>query len=282
MKRVLVTGANGYIGRHVVKSLLDYGYEVYACDLRFEGIDKRAKLIYTPIFNNDENIYKKVGEPDICIHLAWRDGFVHNSDTHLKELSNHYIFLKNMINGGAKHISVMGSMHEVGYHVGAINEDTPTKPLSLYGIAKNALREVMEIETKNNNVVFQWLRAYYIIGDEVRGNSIFSKIYKMEQSGKEYFPFTTGKNEYDFITIEELANQIALSSTQKEITGIINCCSGKPISLAEKAEQYIKDNNFKIKLQYGVFSDRPYDSPTVWGDNTKIKKILANYNKKVN
>ena len=52
-----------------------------------------------------------------------------------------------------------------------------------------------------------------------------------------------------------------------------------PISLAEKVEGFIKENNLKIKLKYGAFPDREYDSPAVWGNSDKIKKILSEYNK---
>ena len=275
MKKVLVTGANGYIGRHIVKTLLDNGYDVDACDFRFDGVDERANKISTPIFNGEKDIYEKLGKPDICIHMAWRNGFVHNSETHIEDLYNHYTFLSNMISGGLKHLSVMGSMHEVGYWEGAIDENSPTNPSSLYGIAKNSLRQSLELLAKDDKIVLQWLRGYYIIGDDLKSNSIFSKITKAEMEGKDKFPFTTGKNKYDFISIEGLAEQIAMASTQTEVHGIVNCCSGNPISLAEKVEEFIREKNFKIKLEYGVFPDRKYDSPAVWGDNTKIQKILG-------
>ena len=57
--------------------------------------------------------------------------------------------------------------------------------------------------------------------------------------------------------------------------GIINCCSGNPISLAEAVENFINQNGFNIKLNYGAFPDRPYDSPCIYGDNSKIQIILA-------
>lgn len=273
-KTYLVTGANGYIGRYVVKSLLEKGQKVLACDFSYDGVDKRAIQLNCDIFSGDESIYEIVGKPDVCIHMAWKNGFVHNADSHILDLPKHYTFIKNMIEGGLKHIVVMGSMHEVGYWEGPIDENTPCNPLSMYGIAKNTLRQLVLTLAKNNDAICQWIRAYYILGDDLKNNSIFSKLTQAEMDGKETFPFTSGKNKYDFINIEELANQISAVAMQDEIIGIINCCTGEPISLADRVEQYIKDNNYKIKLEYGAFPDRPYDSPGEWGDATKIKQIM--------
>ena len=61
---------------------------------------------------------------------------------------------------------------------------------------------------------------------------------------------------------------------QNEENGIINVCKGEPISLAERVEQFIKEYNLNIKLEYGAFPDRPYDSPCEYGDTAKINKIL--------
>ena len=277
--KVLVTGANGYIGRHVVEQLLNMGADVLSADFSFDGVDERAQRVETPIFSGLEDIYEQMGKPDVCIHLAWRNGFVHNADSHIEDLPNHYTFLKNMIEGGLKHVVVMGTMHEVGYWEGAIDENTPTNPLSLYGIAKNALRQMVEILAKKSEVCFQWTRGYYIIGDDIKSNSIFSKIVQAEQAGNKKFPFTTGKNLYDFISLEELAKEIACVSLQTEVNGIINCCTGKPVSLAEQVESFIKEHNFKIRLEYGAYPDRAYDAPGVWGDAKKIQQIMSKVEK---
>lgn len=274
-ERIMVTGANGYIGRHVTYELLKRGYEVVATDIRCGDIEDRDNLskIEVSIFD-DPAFFVKVGNIDRCVHMAWRDGFVHNSNAHMEDLSKHYSFIKQLCENGVKSISIMGTMHEIGYWEGAIDENTPTNPQSMYGIAKNALRLSSKLLATNNNVSLKWLRAYYILGDDVKSNSIFSKIIKASQEGKTEFPFTTGKNLYDFITVDELAEQIVSASVQDEISGEINCCTGKPISLADRVEEFIRENNLKIRLQYGVFPDRKYDSPGVWGDSTKIEKIM--------
>ena len=63
-------------------------------------------------------------------------------------MPKHYDFLKKMVDSGVEKLVVLGSMHEVGFHEGSINENTPCKPLSLYGIAKNALRQMTELMVK--------------------------------------------------------------------------------------------------------------------------------------
>ena len=167
-------------------------------------------------------------------------------------------------------------MHEIGYWEGAITEDTPANPISLYGIAKNALRQITIQLAKENGVILQWLRAYYILGDDLKNNSIFSRIVQLEQEGSPTFPFTSGKNKYDFINVDELAVQISAATIQTEVQGIINCCTGNPVSLADKVEEFIKEKNYKIRPEYGAFPDRPYDSPGVWGDPEKINQIMKN------
>lgn len=274
MLRVLVTGANGYIGRHVVTSLLDLGCQVIATDLIVSEVDTRAEGIVSNLFEDYNGAFEKFGRPDVCIHLAWRDGFVHNSKNHMSDLSSHYRLLTTMIEDGLKHLVVMGSMHEVGYWEGAITEDTPCNPLSQYAIAKNALRQSLALFCKEKECVFQWTRGFYILGDDLKNNSIFAKILQASANGQSTFPFTSGKSQYDFLTVDELSYQIARVSMQERVTGIINCCSGKPVSLSEKVEDFIKEHGLNISLEYGAYPDRPYDSPCIYGDDTKIKEIL--------
>lgn len=280
--KVLVTGSGGYIGRHVVKALLSRGIDVIAADIRNDGLESsdHLKVMNCSIFDKIDKPFEYFGEPDVCIHLAWRNGFVHNSDTHISDLSAHFDFMKSLIDGGLKKIACMGTMHEIGYFEGAIDENTPCRPLSQYGIAKNALRGAMINLCERSNVKLFWLRAYYIVGDDARNHSVFSKIIEMDAEGKETFPFTSGKNLYDFIDVDELARQIALASIQDKVTGIINVCTGKPVSLGDKVEEFIKEKGLRIRPQYGAFPDRNYDSPKVWGDPGRINDILRDAEEK--
>ena len=274
--KILVTGADGYIGRHIVNNLLDLGHEVIAVDIHTDDINDKGEKKKLNLFTADlTNVYTSLGSPDVCLHMAWRDGFVHNSVNHIGDLSSHYKFLVALMEQGLKHLAVMGTMHEVGYWEGKIDENTPCNPISMYGIAKDALRRSMIAYCKSNSILLQWLRGFYILGDDKKNHSIFSKLLQADEQGQELFPFTTGKTKYDFINVDELVEQISKAVTQTDVTGIINCCSGNPMTLAERVENFIKDHKLKIRLNYGVFPDRPYDSPIIFGDDKKIKQIMS-------
>lgn len=270
--RVLVTGANGYLGKGVVKSLLDDGVEVIATDFRDAHIDKRATIIKGDLFNI-EDPYKYFGEPDVVLHMAWRDGFVHKSVNHINDLPKHYEFLRKMIESGVNQVATMGTMHEIGFFEGSINESTPCNPQSKYGISKNALRRLVELDCKDKGTIFQWLRGFYIVGNTADGSSIFSKIVQAAEKGQKEFPFTMGLNQFDFLDYDIFCRYVADAVEQTDVNGIINICSGRPEKLADRVERFIKENHFDIQLQYGKFPDRPYDSKAIWGDNFKIRVI---------
>ncbi len=275
MNKVLVTGANGYLGQGIVKQLLDDGVNVIAADLSIEEVDKRATCIECDIFNVVDPFYF-FDKPDCLLHLAWRNGFVHNEKSHIIDLPKHYLFIEKMINGGISKFVGMGSMHEVGFYEGSIDENTPTNPQTLYGISKNALRTATHLLCDDNGVIYQWLRGFYIVGNTLKGCSVFSKISFAEKKGEKLFPFTSGQNQWDFINYNDFCYQVSAAVEQNSINGIINICSGKPEKLAYEVESFIKENNYGIMLDYGKFPDRPYDSKAVWGNDEKIRTIIKN------
>ena len=275
--KILVTGANGYLGQGIVRALLAKGHQVIGADFNTQYVDRQAEKKECNIFDIEEP-YSFFGKPDVLLHLAWRDGFVHYSENHIADLPQHYRFLKKMVDAGINKISVMGTMHEIGFFEGSINENTPCHPMSLYGIGKNALRNCVEMMANGKRTKWQWLRGYYIVGNSEFGCSIFSKITAAVKNGEKEFPFTLGQNQFDFIDYNDFCHQVSEAVGQDKINGIINICSGKPEKLSERVERFIKENRYDIKLKYGAFPDRPYDSKAVWGDNKKILQIMLENN----
>lgn len=273
--KILVTGANGYIGSHVVKALLDAKNEVIAVDFKHDNIDNRAKKFDTDIFDFDKNYFELFEKPEVLIHFACKDVPVHNSIYHIESIPLHFKFIKNLVDNGLKQVITVGSMHDVGYFEGAVKENTEPHPMTFYGVSKDTLRRLVEIYTDDKDVVHQHLRFFYTYGDDEKSSgSIFAKILQMAKDGQKTFPFTDGKNQFDYIEINELAQQITAVAMQKEISGIINCCSGKPVAIKDQVEFFIKTHGLDIKPDFGKYPSRKYDSPCIYGDITKIQKIL--------
>lgn len=278
-KRVLVTGANGYIGTHLIKELTKQKqyFCVTALDIDNIYLDKDVNFIKLNIFDEIESsdFFKTFKDYDICVHLAWRDGFKHNSISHINDFAGHFNFLNKLYEVGISHFAVAGSFREYGKVNGIADESKIIIPDNFYTLSKMMLKYALDILFKDKeNICFQWFRPFTVYGDDFMNDSIMSKIIKWEKDGKETFPFTDGNEQYDYIHVDELSKQITAIISQRDISGVIDCCSGSPTKLSDKIEDFLKDNNFKIKPEYGIFESRSYDSKVIFGDNTKINKIL--------
>lgn len=273
--RVIVTGAGGYLGPHVVTALADRGHDVVAVVRPGSRVsfDARATVSEADILDPDFTAGDWAGS-DAVVHLAWKDGFQHDSPAHMEQLSAHYRLLTGIASASIPRIVALGTMHEVGYWEGPITAETPTNPRSQYGIAKDALRRALPFALPETTSL-AWARAYYIYGDDRRSNSVFRKLLEAADEGRTEFPFTTGKNLYDFIRVDELGRQLAALTDAVDVVGTMNCCSGEPKSLASQVEDFIAEHDLGINLQYGSFPDRAYDSPGVWGDASIIREIMS-------
>ncbi|WP_312402276.1 NAD-dependent epimerase/dehydratase family protein, partial [Leuconostoc lactis] len=187
--KILVTGANGFLGRGIVDEIIKTGHTVVAAGFETNKVSSDAIRINGDMFEVADP-YEYYGQPDVLLHLAYKDGFVLNSEAHMQNLVKHTTFIDKMVSAGIKQVAVMGTMHEIGFFEGSVDENTPTHPMNFYGIAKNAIRDYTSLVTKNNDVIMQWLRAFYIVDGTTYGNSIFSKLFAAAERGDKTFPFT--------------------------------------------------------------------------------------------
>ena len=265
---MLVTGSDGYIASGVIDELLNRGCEVVGWGLRdtsreAAGYSEQAVDVFAATEGDIRGTCA-----DAIVHLAWRNGFRHADDSHVDDLPGHYHFIERALGAGAPRICAMGTMHEVGYHEGAVDADTPCRPTTPYGVAKNALRQLFLPMCESAGAEGLWMRGFYLVSSDGRGDSIFSKIVRAAASGQRTFPFTSGKPKYDFLPYGRFCEIVADKVLSHE-TGVTNVCSGKPVSLAEEVESFIRDNGLDIELEYGAYPDRPYDSPAIWGSKTE-------------
>lgn len=279
--KVLVTGATGFIGNYVIEELLMQNIKVVATSSKVTKAKEKSwfsKVEYYPFnFNIDnlQNLYDYFNKPTHLIHLAWQGLPNYNEDFHLKEcLPQQKNFLNNLINNGLHDITVTGTCFEYGMQEGELKETIDCKPANNYAIAKNELRIHLEKFKKEANLSFKWLRLFYMYGNGQNSKSLIPQLNDALQKKEPIFNMSGGEQIRDFMSVEEVAKNIVTIALQNKIEGLINCCSGNPITVKQFVLNYLKTKNATIKLNLGYYPYPNFEPFKFWGNTEKLNKII--------
>ena len=277
--KIAITGAGGFIGQHVLTKLLEQEVEIIAITRSGSlpaNLSRDIKVIEMDISRPEPNCFKKIGSPEILIHLAW-DGLPNYKSLHHfeVELLRQYQFLKNMVESGLPSLLVTGTCFEYGMQSGSLSEDMIANPNNPYGYAKNALRQQLEFLKMVTPFNLIWTRLFYMYGQGQSSTSLFAKLKDAVERGDKIFNMSGGKQLRDYLRVEEVArNIVRLAMLQKDI-GVINICSGKPISIRKLVEKWLYENGWKIELNLGHYPYPDYEPMEFWGDSSRINSINA-------
>lgn len=279
--KILVTGASGFVGNHVLNYLVsNTKYEIIATARnRKKVIDKswfsKVEFIETDLYDASLNQFENLKKPDILIHLAWSNLPNYNKSFHLTDnLPNEIRFLEQMIENGIQKIVVTGTCFEYGMQEGALDESLPTFPNNPYAIAKDTLRRFLEFKKTQHHFDFLWLRLFYMYGEGQSANSIIPQLEEALAKGEKSFNMSGGEQIRDYLPIEEVAEMIVKAALKKESYGIFNISSGKPIKLRNFVSNYLKTIGKDIELNLGFYPYSTIEPMEFWGCNKKIKSIL--------
>lgn len=278
--KILVSGATGFIGKYVVNELLKSGHTVIAATTKVAQPISSEKINYVFLdldkLDPAENYFSYFGEPDMLIHLAWQGLPNYKLTFHFeKNLISHYAFLKNIIANGLKKLAVTGTCFEYGMREGCLSEDMLTDPQNPYALAKDTLRKFLFELKKSHDFDCTWIRLFYMYGEGQNANALLSQLQNSLDNGEEVFNMSGGEQQRDYLPVEKVAKYIIGIALKEGFSGIVNCCSGRPIRVKELVENYLKDTNQQIKLNPGFYAYTDYETMSFWGDNTKLKSIIT-------
>lgn len=285
--KILVTGATGFIGKHVVNALLkrdDLQITVTSSSLsKLQECYANANVTILPfdIYEGDSmlNPYEYFGKPDKLIHLAWRGLPNYGNTFHITEnLAADVRFLQSLIDAGLNDITVTGTCFEYGMQEGELGEEIVSAPANFYALAKDSLRKTLEMYQKQKSFDLKWVRLFYLYGRGQNPNSLIAQLNTAIEHGDSSFKMSGGMQIRDYLKIEDAAFNITAIALQSKVVGIINNCSGKPVKLIDFVKRYLLERKSHIDLNLGYYSHSPFEPMNFWGKRDKLNSILDKKN----
>jgi nucleoside-diphosphate-sugar epimerase len=285
MKKILVTGATGFIGGYVIDRLLSVGdadYRIIATSAHREKAEASPwyhRVSYIPFdlekMDPSVDLYAFFGEPDYMIHLAWEGLPNYKAAFHVEvNYPRHAAFLQNLVVHGLRDLTVTGTCLEYGMQEGCLEEDGATHPGNPYADAKDRLRLFLRDLQTAHPFALKWVRLFYMYGKGQSQNSLLSQLERALAEHAPAFNMSGGEQIRDYLPVEKIAEYIVAIALQQRVMGTINCCSGQPVTVKQLVEDYLERSGRKIPLNLGYYPYPDYEPMRFWGDNKKLKSIL--------
>jgi dTDP-6-deoxy-L-talose 4-dehydrogenase (NAD+) len=276
--KVAATGASGFIGRHVVKHLETRGISPTLVGRPGSSTSNefaRHQVIPMDIADAPPDAYDRLGRPEVLIHLAW-GGLPNYSSTHHleQELPAHRSFLEGLLSAGLGGLAVAGTCFEYGLQSGALREDMPTAPVTAYGKAKDELRTALERLRLVRPFNLTWARLFYLHGEGQAAGSLLPQLEKAIARGDATFNMSGGQQLRDYLSVDEAARYLVALALNGRDNGVVNVCSGSPVSVRELVEAVVRKHGSSIQLNLGHFPYPNYEPMAFWGDRSKLTRYL--------
>ena len=273
-KKILVTGATGFLGFQVLKSLLKKNHKIFIVVrkksknlYKLKNLNKKKiKIFYCDdIFASKKQYLDKITTKiDIVIHCAWNvEGNFMNSEKHLKCLIGTLNLAESCMKNKIKKFVGIGSCVEYDPSDGYLSVKTKLNPSTNYSATKIAAFMALNRLFQFKGINFLWCRVFYLYGEGESDNRLIPYLRRMLKENQSV-ELTSGKQIRDYIDVKKAGNDIAKYAVGKR-NGEINICSGKGVSVKNMVSKIANKFNKKHLLKFGVRKENPFDPPKVVG-----------------
>ncbi|MEO5363172.1 MAG: NAD-dependent epimerase/dehydratase family protein [Magnetococcus sp. DMHC-8] len=277
--KVAVTGAGGFIGRHVVAELLARAVPVMAVARAAGPLRAQwpaIQVVTMDIARPSPTAYLDLGSPEVLIHLAWGGLPNYRSLHHFEEeLVRQYRFLRGLLEAGLPALVVAGTCFEYGMRCGACSEEMAPRPANPYAYAKDALHKQLTYLRMTHPFALTWARLFYTYGEGQMPGSLYPALQAAVNRGDAVFNMSGGEQLRDYLPVTTVAARLADLALQHADAGVINVCAGQPVAVRSLVEGWLREWGKEITLNLGYYPYPDYEPMAFWGDSKRWGQLTG-------
>lgn len=272
-KKVLLTGATGFIGHHCLEPLKARGYEVHAVSSKpmksgVDGVHWHQADLLQP--GAAKTLLAEV-KPTHLLHLAWFvvPGKLITAPENFAWVRASMELVQEFAAQGGKRLTVCGSGYEYDWNYGYCSEKlTPAVPNTVYGSCKQALNLLVQSFASQNALSAAWGRVFFLYGPNEHSQRLVSSVILSLLKGD---PAKTshGKQIRDYMHVQDVADGM-VALLDSEVTGTVNVSSGQATTLREIVLTIGRLVGKPELVQLGAIPARANDTPLVVGENLRL------------
>jgi len=278
MKRILLTGATGFVGRQIHKCLLEAGHEVLPVlrpgseDRLCQGAPADIGIVTNDVFAEQPEWWaEKCEGADAVIHAAWyvEPGKYLDSPRNLDCVAGTLALAQGVASAGVKQLIGIGTCMEYRLPSDSLDVGAPLDPQTLYAACKLSVYHMLTQYLATTRTSLSWCRLFYLYGEGEYPTRLVPYIRERLARG-EVAKLSAGTQLRDFLDVRQAGAMIA-NVVETGQPGAINICSGMPTTIRQLAERIADDFGRRDLLEFGTASIHPSDPAAVVGVCNAIK-----------
>ena len=277
-----MTGATGFIGSHVVR------------ELRARGLDVRASVRSTSDRSAFADVVDEVDwvecdlaraspielqglchSVDACIHAAWyvEPGKYAHASENVAWVGTSMRLLEALATGGCERAVYIGTCFEYDHRTGYLDEESPTRPWTLYGAAKLSTALMGARLAEQLDVDFSWARLFYQFGPHEQERRLVPQVVRSLLAGEDV-AVTRGTQIRDFLHVADVASAL-VDVASSEHVGAVNIGSGRPVSVRDVVHCIAEILDSSDRVRFGARPDNPSDPPFICANNEVLEEEVG-------
>ena len=273
MKRVIVTGATGFVGHQSFGALIERGYDVIAVTSRERPEPvSGVQWIQTDLLNPAEvTSLLAQFQPSHLLHFAWyaEPGKFWTAQENFRWVQASLHLLEKFSLCGGRRIVTAGTCAEYDWNYGyCVENQTPLAPATAYGTCKNALQAMQSAYGKQAGLSQAWGRIFLLYGPREHPNRLVSSVIRSLLRG-DPARCTHGNQIRDLMHVLDAAEAF-VALLDSEIEGPVNIASGKPAALKEAIYKIADRLNRPELIELGAIPAPPGDPPLLAADTRRL------------